>query len=133
MLRGPTLNLWWSELMSHDGAAYPTLWRTTRAVALGRAFEAIRALWDMPIEVTSGYRSAAWNTHVGGVQGSYHRKGLALDLRPPAGISVEAFRDGILDIAHEAGIRGVGYADASKGGFVHVDLRDSPIVVTWSY
>jgi len=119
--------------MSHDGVPYPTLWRTTRAVALGRAFEAIRALWDMEITVTSGYRSAAWNTTVGGVQGSYHRKGLALDLKPPEGISVEAFHAGILDIAHEAGIRGVGFADENKGGFVHVDLRDSPVVVQWRY
>ena len=119
--------------MSHDGVPYPTQFRNTRAVALGRAFEAVRALWDMPVEVTSGYRSKAWNQYVGGVEGSYHLKGLALDLKPPAGIGVEAFHQGILGVAHEAGIRGVGFAGELKGGFCHVDLRDSPVVISWRY
>jgi uncharacterized protein YcbK (DUF882 family) len=132
-MRGPSDHLTWSELMSHDGVPYPPQWRQDRAVTLAAAFEAIRARWNLEIGVTSGYRSPRWNAHVGGASESQHVQGRALDLVPPEGVSVFEFWNYILTIAEAVGIRGVGYAAPSKGGFVHVDTRESPVVVQWRY
>lgn len=43
------------------------------------ALEQVRALFGAPIIVSSGYRSAAVNTRVGGSPGSQHLRGLAAD------------------------------------------------------
>lgn len=41
---------------------------------------------DIPLSVTSGYRSAAVNAAVGGVPNSYHRFGLAVDVSAAVGV-----------------------------------------------
>ena len=46
--------------------------------------EKVRAEWNKPLIITSGYRCSAHNAEVGGVQNSYHKRGLACD------ISIEA-------------------------------------------
>jgi uncharacterized protein YcbK (DUF882 family) len=123
------------ELACHDEARtpYPADWLLTRGKDLARAFEAIRARWNAPITITSAYRTALWNAHVGGALESQHVAGRALDLLPPEGVSVVDFWTGILDIAAAAGLHGVGYAAPSKGGFVHVDIRPGTGLTSWRY
>lgn len=134
-MTGPSVHLSWDELACHDAARtpYPAEWRLTRAVQLAEAFEAIRAIWGVPITVTSGYRTPAYNASVGGAPHSQHVQGLALDLEPPDGVTVQDFWDEILRMAEDAGIRGVGYAAPSKGHFVHIDCRDADTVEHWTY
>ena len=42
--------------------------------------EPIREKWQSPIYITSGYRCPALNRKVGGVEGSYHTRGMAADI-----------------------------------------------------
>jgi zinc D-Ala-D-Ala carboxypeptidase len=46
------------------------------------ALEPLRALWGVPVTVSSGYRSPAVNLCVGGVKRSAHMDGRAADLVP---------------------------------------------------
>lgn len=45
-----------------------------------KAYEELRTVWAKPIYINSGYRCQKHNEEVGGVAGSSHVKGLALDL-----------------------------------------------------
>lgn len=54
--------------------------------------DAIRAEWDNPIHVLSGYRSKAYNIAVGGAPNSQHLHFRALDLTPKNGKLVEFFK-----------------------------------------
>lgn len=58
---------------------------------LARTLEEIRAaLGDVPIRISSGYRSPALNRAVGGARNSAHTRGLAVDFTAPAFGSVLA-------------------------------------------
>lgn len=46
----------------------------------GNTLQPIRNLWGKPIHINSGYRSAALNRAVGGVETSQHRTGQAADI-----------------------------------------------------
>ena len=45
-----------------------------------RVLDPIRERWQSPIYITSGYRCPALNRKVGGVEGSYHTRGMAADI-----------------------------------------------------
>ena len=45
------------------------------------ALQKARDIYNSPIHITSGRRCITHNMRVGGVQGSYHTKGLAADVR----------------------------------------------------
>lgn len=77
----------------------------------------------VPFKITSGYRDPAHNAAVGGVPGSAHEKGLAVDIRAPN---------------DEYGKRvayGLGRAGFVRIGFyskhIHVDLDTSKPQVSW--
>lgn len=53
---------------------------TLRETAL--ALDQIREAYGQAIRVTSGFRTAAVNTAVGGSKTSAHRKGMAIDIQP---------------------------------------------------
>ena len=79
----------------------------------------IRERWGSPIIVTSGYRCDALNAAVGGVKSSYHRLGMAADIRPQDGrlrllyeIIEGMFMDGLIGLTEC-------YIDR-KRGFIHV-------------
>lgn len=82
-----------------------------------KQFDAMRRAWDGPIGVTSGYRPEPINRQVGGVQGSYHVKGMALDVYP-IGESLGKFHQWLLQ--RWSG----GYGDGRGRGFIHIDTRN---------
>lgn len=129
MAEGPSKHLFWSELQCKDGTPYPEKWRDTRAIDLALVFEDIRSFFGgKSITVLSAYRTPAHNRSIGGARFSQHLEGRALDLRPPAGVSLKKFYDGIRANATRWGIKGLG----KYLTFVHVDIRPSDRLVTWS-
>ena len=87
--------------VSREGVSYftiPELTHSLRAQACGidntppasavplmvelvdRVLDPIRERWQSPIYITSGYRCAELNKKVGGVEGSYHTRGMAADI-----------------------------------------------------
>jgi GH24 family phage-related lysozyme (muramidase) len=87
-------------------------------IAICKEFDAIRKAWDGPLGITSGYRPEPINSQVGGVPGSYHTKGMALDIYP-IGESLEKFHQWLLQ--RWSG----GYGDGRHRGFIHIDTRNN--------
>ena len=85
--------------------------------------QCIREHFCKPITITSGYRTAAHNTAVGGAKSSQHLLGRAADIQV-AGVSVEAvaaYAESLMP-----GWGGVGRYPVKAGrakGCVHVDTR----------
>lgn len=85
-----------------------------------------RDKFDKPIQITSGYRTEAQNTEVGGVPGSSHLKGLAADLA----CSNSSDRFDLLNCLLDVGFNRIGIA----GSFIHVDIdKSKPQNVIWTY
>ncbi|MEG1642085.1 MAG: D-Ala-D-Ala carboxypeptidase family metallohydrolase [Synergistaceae bacterium] len=80
--------------------------------------EALRAKWGKPIVINSGYRCSEHNKEVGGVKGSFHRRGLAADVRIVAGEQDE-FRE----LALYFGFTKV--LCYPKRNFIHLELGES--------
>jgi hypothetical protein len=111
----------WKELGCKDGTPYPAKW-TDRAIVLAAEFERIRVeCGGLPITIGSAYRTPSHNKAIGGAVQSQHLQGRALDLYPPAGMTVERFYAVIRTIAGHADseIRGLGRYPT----FVHIDIR----------
>lgn len=87
-------------------------------IAICREFDALREAWGGPIGVTSGHRPEPINSQVGGVKGSYHTKGMALDIYP-VNESLEKFHKWLL--LRWSG----GYGDGRHKGFIHIDTRNN--------
>ena len=86
-------------------------------LAICKEFDAIREAWSGPLGVTSGYRPEPINSQVGGVPGSYHVKGMALDIYP-IGESLQKFHQWL--VQRWSG----GYGDGRPKGFIHIDTRN---------
>ena len=98
-------HLFWSELACHDAmmTPYPLDWRTDRAVALGQAFEDVRAEvcdvmgMDTRLFVVSGYRTPeyqaklALNPRLKAAARSQHVEGRAVDVALPRGLTFDEF------------------------------------------
>lgn len=103
-----------AELASRDGVKSPyTLEVRPQLLEL---LEKIRRAWNAPILVNCAYRSPKHNKEVGGVENSYHVKGLAADIRPEHKEDLPEFQQLCSDL-NKGG--GVGYYDT----FCHVDAR----------
>jgi uncharacterized protein YcbK (DUF882 family) len=129
-LRRPSPHLTWTEVACRDGTPYPKEWTASRLLPLAREFEAIRRLCGhQPIRVLSAYRTPQHNARVGGARRSMHMEGRALDLAPPAGLTVEQFAQVVTARAQHPRslIRGIGVYPT----FVHVDTRPGPRHVRW--
>ena len=93
---------------------------------LRETLERLRALYGAPLTVTSGLRCDFWNRHEGGVQGSEHLTGEAVDL---------ACRDSgarmrLVTLASSLGITRVGISHT----FVHLGVGPKhPSHVLWLY
>lgn len=68
--------------------------------ALLRRAVLLRLAWGRPVVINSGYRCEEHNSKVGGVKGSLHRQGRAIDVRVD-GSAQEAFRQLALSCGFE--------------------------------
>ncbi len=69
------------EFACRDLSPYPPGWVEERLLPLCQLLEALRAdLGGRAVRVLSGYRSPAWNEHVGGARASRHMQGDAADV-----------------------------------------------------
>ncbi|MFZ7122070.1 MAG: YcbK family protein [Eubacteriaceae bacterium] len=75
-----------------------------------------RRTGDRPVIVNSGYRCPSYNEKAGGVPGSYHLYGMAVDVRVP-GIKPED----LIRHASDVGFLGLGLYRT----FCHLDIRPS--------
>lgn len=87
-----------------------------RLMKTAAEFQKIRDAWGKPLGVTSFYRPEPINTEVGGVPGSRHVSGEAMDVYPVTG-SIEAFYQWI----RRRWTGGLG--DGRSRGFIHLDTR----------
>lgn len=84
-----------------------------------KALRHAERLYGSFIHVTSAYRTPEWNAQVGGVPGSYHTSGEAVDVRMPQTPGQLAK---LVWAMSQAGFRGFGlYKD-----HVHFDIRQRP-------
>ena len=93
---------------------------------LAKELDKVRKAWGTPIVVTSWYRPPAINRAVGGVSNSQHILGKAADIKPSHG-DLKTFQHWLDTVAWKDKALGFG----AKRGFVHVDLRPTPI--RWNY
>lgn len=85
-----------------------------------------RAFAGVPFKVNSGYRTAAHNAKVGGVEDSSHCQGWAADLAASSG----TLKFTIVNALLKAGFTRIGIASS----FVHVDCDPTkPAQVIWTY
>ncbi|NER16330.1 D-Ala-D-Ala carboxypeptidase family metallohydrolase [Spongiivirga citrea] len=87
---------------------------------------AAREQAKIPFIITSGYRTRAHNKRVGGVNGSSHTKGVAVDLR----CKDSKTRSIIINAAIAVGFTRIGISDR----FIHIDADDQKVQnVIWMY
>ena len=134
-MAGPSAHLTWDELRCRDRmrTAYPLDYRTdpTRLQRLAAAFEAVRAIYGLPLRVLSAYRTPAYNQQICGASKSQHIEGRALDLAPPGDVPVREFYDAVVRLATEQPALGIRYVQGYPArGFVHVDVRPTAKLIT---
>ena len=76
----------------------------------------LRNVLERPVYITSGYRCPRYNQKVGGVANSYHRIGLAVDIKVKDIILIE-----LLEICENIDFAGIGFYE--KKNFLHLDVR----------
>ena len=80
--------------------------------------ERLRRELEIPLVITSGYRTKAHNKRVGGSKGSYHMKGMAVDIKP-VGNKV-SLRKLFIRATKIKGVGGLGWYEDSH---IHIDIR----------
>jgi len=84
-----------------------------------RRLNSLREAINRPIYINSGYRCKVRNEEVGGVKGSFHKLGMAVDIR--------AKDINIPDLIIYA--KGVGFTGIGKyKTFLHLDVRDTKYI-----
>ena len=81
--------------------------------------EVIRSLIGEPLVITSWYRPSAYNLHIGGSVGSYHKVGMAVDFRPKY-MSCNKAKIMLLPHLEELGLRMEN--NGRKADWIHVDM-----------
>lgn len=76
----------------------------------------LRNILERPVYITSGYRCSRYNNQVGGVANSYHRIGLAADIKVKDMNLIE-----LLGICENIDFNGIGLYE--KKNFLHLDVR----------
>jgi len=137
MTDGPSPHFAWDEFRCHDEVRtpYPLDWRTSRAVPLAYALERVRARLgavlhrDVPLWLTSVYRTPAWNRTIKGRRLSQHLEGRAADVVCPFRCPYQTFREAILFCAADpdSQIRYVCFYP--NQGFAHLDIRPTDKLV----
>lgn len=132
-----------AEFRCHDGTDVPNVFVGTNLAALASQLDIIRDAWRAPIEVVSGYRTAAYNAKIHGAPASQHVQARAADVRPIItrdGTRIrwellqddeririaEEFRDQINGLMAVQSLPLVGGLGWYPGKWVHVDVRPKP-------
>ena len=76
----------------------------------------LRIKVNSPIIINSGYRCQEYNKIVGGVAGSYHTLGLAVDISIPGMVLIDIYH-----MAKELNFTGIGFYELKN--FLHLDVR----------
>lgn len=115
--------------------AYPADWREDRGRPLAAELETIRDMLvrrlgrDVPLSLTSVYRTEAYNAEVGGRPKSQHIEGRAADVGCPFGCPFSTFREIVLNAAQTGGSR-IRYVKVyPHQGFIHLDIRPTKKLV----
>lgn len=116
---------------------YPPSWVDVRLRRLCETLEVIRSAVGHPLIIGSGYRDPAYNSYIGGARSSQHMNGRAADITVK-GVKLDAtaLHDLVLRLYNEKKLpylRGLGFYPPrdGKGGFVHVDVRPTGVLVRW--
>lgn len=110
------------------GAAFPL---SADTEAFLDRLQALRDALGFPFVITSGYRSPAHNSAVGGVGDSPHVKGRAVDIRVYGERALM-----VVSYARQFGFTGVGVSQKGAHGarFIHLDDTEGPARPgLWSY
>ena len=83
-----------------------------------------RGILGSPIVITSGWRTPEQNKKAGGVKGSAHEKGLAVDIRAPS----KEYRTRLVKALRDVGFTRIGIYDKH----VHADIDDTKPQVVWA-
>jgi uncharacterized protein YcbK (DUF882 family) len=108
-----------AEFACHDGSETPAE-VIPNLHELAKNLQALRAFFNKPIIILSGYRSPSWNKQVHGAPHSQHMLGKAADIICPA-ISMEALKSAIELEIKRGNMKqgGIGIYDT----WVHYDIR----------
>jgi uncharacterized protein YcbK (DUF882 family) len=79
----------------------------------------LRIIINRPIYINSGYRCKEENQRVGGVPGSYHLLGMAVDIQVK-----DILLSDLLIYAQGIGFNGIGFYE--NNNFLHLDIRPGP-------
>ena len=113
----------WAEFDSKDA---PGSGKAHMNEAFIRKLDETRACAGIPFVITSGYRTEAHNAKVGGVPGSSHTKGLAVDIAA----LTDSQKQTIARCAIRNGITRIGWGR----NFIHLDVDTAkPQNVVWGY
>lgn len=107
------------EVLQNDSRRKPDTGSEEEAslMLLAEQFDAIREAWGAPLGVASGYRPEPINKEIGGVSGSFHSKGMALDIYPVDGTCKEFYK--WINRRWSGGL-----GEGCRKGFIHIDIRD---------
>ena len=101
----------------------PNATETTNLVRVALLLEQVRALFNLPIVVNSGYRSKIVNDYIGSKDTSQHRIGCAADINIPGKTPREVVEAIVKsDIPYDQVI--LEFADGG-GGWVHISVPDT--------
>ena len=122
-------NFWLSEFICSETAVRRGIENSPGAGAfinmhqyLVPGLQRIRALLNHPIQITSGYRSVALNTAIGGSPSSQHTKGLAADFVAPGFGSPRSICETIAGNDELIGFDQLIF----EGQWVHVSFSNAP-------
>jgi zinc D-Ala-D-Ala carboxypeptidase len=101
----------------------PHAWATLAMLERVRAFLSAKAGRDIPVFISSGYRSPQLNAAVGGVPSSDHVKACAADIRAPAFGSPLQVAQALAGHVDELGIGQLINEFPGSGGWVHLSTR----------
>lgn len=107
------------EFRSNDGAHFPYEVQQNLKI-LAEQLEVLRAHFDAPIKINSGYRSQKWNERIGGEPNSQHLLGKAADV-VIEGISPDDVADAIEFLIDNKMMKQGGLGRYTT--FTHYDIR----------
>lgn len=118
-----TRNFHLSEFESKDGSPMPKE-VYLNVVKLANQLQTLRDYICLPIYINSGYRSIFHNKAVGGVNGSYHTLGMAVDIHVK-GYPVKSLFEDMEFLISEGSVLQGGLGLYSN--FVHYDFRGKKV------